>query len=107
LNKTIIFIYDVPSLSFKLSSCVPRPLKLSQNDSCKILKKDVEEMQSQYRKALINLFARYPDVKTFDPLLNLCDKDFCYIKKSETFLYSDEHHLSIQGAFTALKGFSF
>ena len=100
-GKKIIFIYDIPSLTFDLGRCVKRPLAdflVTNKMECVLSKNQAYSNQEDYREVVKSLLEKYPEVKIFDPFLSLCKGINCLVLHNEGLLYSDEHHLSISGS---------
>ena len=38
------------------------------------------------------------NIYIFDPFNKFCDNKYCYVKKDNTYLFSDDDHLSKEGA---------
>jgi hypothetical protein len=106
-NKNVIFIYDIPYLPFSLNSCLPSPLFNEISPGCKLSRAQFEEGNSDYIKASKTVLAKYPQVKTYDPIPTMCDQNWCYIYKDGMYLYSDDHHFSLKGVDILLPTFTF
>jgi peptidoglycan/LPS O-acetylase OafA/YrhL len=98
-GKSIVFVYDIPALPFYLNKCFLRPLldKVSQiSEACTVEQGNV--IHSRYRKIAGNVLVDFPKVRTFDPSGYLCSDGKCFVQRENKFMYSDEHHLSIEGS---------
>jgi peptidoglycan/LPS O-acetylase OafA/YrhL len=98
-GKNTVFVYDIPVLPFYLSECLLRPVLDSLSKSsrgCEITKEIAAH--NRYRKIVGTILLDFPMVKTFDPHDFLCSDGKCFVQIEKKFMYSDEHHLSIEGS---------
>lgn len=96
-QKKIIAFQDVPSLPFILESCLPRPF-FERTSKCNFDIGVPLKLQENSRKEVESEFKLYPNIKIIDPMSYLCPNGICSIRKDGVILYSDEHHLSVEGA---------
>lgn len=95
-DKTVVFLYDSPALSFDLETCLPRPFR-EPSITCSYKKSDEIEKQKNYRERFAQVLANR-SVRIGDPLPTLCPNDQCPIQVGDDFLYSDSHHFSVWGS---------
>jgi hypothetical protein len=100
-KNRLVFVLDVPELSFDPKSCVDsRPLKLTNdlNKTCAIPRKDFDKRIKEYRDMAMSVLKDYPSIKVFDAAAQLCDQQWCWAIKDGKMLYRDGDHLSLDGA---------
>ncbi|WP_413287810.1 acyltransferase family protein [Bdellovibrio sp. HCB337] len=97
MQKKAIFFHDIPSLPFPLDSCLPRPF-VNKLATCQFSEEAERIKQEGYRKAVEPALAKALNVKVFDPMSFLCEQGRCPITRDNTIMYSDDFHLSIDGA---------
>ena len=96
-KRNVIVFQDIPSLPFVLESCLPRP-HIGKRNQCHFKLSDSLESQKELRALIEAQVTKYPTVKIVDPVFDLCANGECAIEKNGIILYSDEHHLSAEGA---------
>ena len=92
-------------MPFPLSKCLPRPF-FANGSECEIDLEADQKIQAGYREAVSKTLTEYPEVKTFDPIPILCGKTSCPVVRDNMIVYSDDFHLSIQGAEFLFRNFS-
>ncbi|APR36198.1 acyltransferase family protein [Paraburkholderia sp. SOS3] len=97
-GKRVIFVLDTPELDFDPSTCVRRPVQISVRSPCAVPRSKVEQRLSGTQKKILVALARFPDVKVFNPLPLLCDKQNCYARQGGEFMYTDRDHLTSDGS---------
>ncbi len=100
-GKPVYFVHQVPELGFNPRSCLERPLRISPGRTrnvCGVERDVVVKRQKRYRDIVYSILHELPSVKVFDPLDHLCDAKYCYAMINEKMLYSDDDHLSLDGA---------
>ena len=95
--KDIIIVLQIPELGFDPRLCVSRFLRASKFD-CKIPKEDVLIRQENYRLLIKKAAINYSNVKIYDPIDFLCDKENCYPIKNNNIFYRDSDHIGALGA---------
>ena len=51
--------------------------------------------QRAYLVAALNKLAKGSrNLHVFDPFNRLCDSEYCYVKRNNTFLFADDNHVS-------------
>ena len=100
LGKRIIFIRSSPEIGEDFREfCFARISQIpSAQISCKINKGDALKLRLAEDKLVSQLRARYPSLEIYDPMLDLCDEQYCYLIKAGKPLYRDHHHLSEYGS---------
>lgn len=110
-NKKIIFFFDILSTPFYLDHCVNRQkqvFSLNQDTrTCTFEQGPSEAEQIEYRKSVQQILKAHPQVTSFDPMIFNCQNSVCDVVRDNQFMYSDEHHLSVGGAYLLLKQFTF
>ncbi len=97
-GRDVIFVHQVPELGFKPNYCLSRPYSLYPRHPCTIPREVVEARQAPYRAIVADILNDFPGVRVFDPLPYLCDDQACRARINGVFLYSDDDHLSNEGA---------
>lgn len=97
-GKAVDVYIDVPELAFNPSDCLMKRPFARHKVQCRIDRAVVEARQRPYRKLMADLRAANPDVRFFDPLMHLCNDEYCNILRDDTLYYRDSHHLSLRGS---------
>lgn len=99
-NKEIIFMIDNPEIDFDPRKCMPRPFRLTNQDSnlCTISRAQYDARNQVYRRLVFKILQDYPTVKVFDAPAYFCDNAKCWAKSNNKVLYADSDHLSLDGA---------
>jgi hypothetical protein len=101
-HKEVWLLLDVPELDFDINECVGRPFSFTRRSSrrqpCSVPRDRVVEQQRTFREAVGRLEANIPSFHVFDPLPYICDAVQCYAAREDQVFYTDEHHLSVEGA---------
>ncbi|GAB7525417.1 acyltransferase family protein [Paraburkholderia sp. 2C] len=97
-GKRVIFVLDTPELDFDPSTCVRRPMQISVRSPCAVPRAKVEQRLSGVQKQILAVLGRFPDVKVFNPLPLLCDRQNCYARQGGEFMYTDRDHLTPDGS---------
>ena len=71
---------------------------LSDQITCKIDKEDALKLRLSEDKLVRQLITQFPTIQIYDPMLDLCDGQYCYLIKDGRALYRDHHHLSEYGS---------
>lgn len=111
IDKEIIYLHDVPELGFHIKSCIPlRPFQSTPKSTrhrlradCRIPKKMFDKRYSIYHDLVDDIANVYPTVTTINMSIPLCDKDYCYGKIDDKYLYADDDHLSKVGSLYVFK----
>ncbi len=101
-HKTVILFADVPELPFFPRNCIRR----KDPEECKLKRQEVDTRQAELSGIISRLKKRNPELLVFDPITLICDNDSCSYKNTQTILYRDSHHLSLQGSDVYGKYFS-
>lgn len=91
-GKRVVFAFDNPTLDFNPANCV-RSVLISEKQ-CSTRRSKVESEQAQYRSLAKVVLAKYPMVKQWDLVDEMCDKEICPVMKGDRFLYLDKNHIS-------------
>jgi len=103
-QKRVVIWLDIPHLTFPLSGCVTRPPFLGSSVlQCEIPRQQVDASSAGYRAAFAAALVAFPQVEVVDPTPFLCDDRSCTVLRGGTYLYGDDHHLSIVGADAVLR----
>ena len=103
IGKNIIVLLTVPEGS-NPRSCLIRPVRLTDKNSCNISRKTANEFDGKYRDFMIPLL-RSENVPYFDPFEYLCDDKSCKTADGYKILYADDRHISaFGGEYLARKG---
>ena len=97
-RKRIVLFVDVPSLPFQPADCVDRPFIKRTLERCSVSRAAMLEQQATLRTVVQRLAQAHPALRTFDPLVSLCDGDTCAIKRGDMLVYRDGDHLSLRGS---------
>lgn len=92
----IVFFYDIPSLPFRLSGCYFRPL--FDRHHCEFHYDSIALEQERYRSVVSQILSEFPNIKVYDPVEYLCASRTCAVMNGGVFMYSDDMHLSVEGA---------
>lgn len=104
-NKKVIFIIDTPDFFFDPTECNSRKfnpihsIDVSHN-KCNPPRKTVENnyIRLWYNAILKKVVSDYDNIRLFNSFDSLCSDNECPIKKDGLMLYSDNNHLTIEGA---------
>lgn len=97
-GKIIYFIHDTPALTFNFEICLPRPFQVrTQKNRCLYDSEEERRKQSEYRAVVSSILETF-QVQTLDPLPYICAEKYCTLRSGDVYLFSDSHHLSIQGS---------
>ncbi len=105
LNKKVVVFYDIPVLPFRLSKCYPRPFlkKISNCEFNEILSLNSQERS---RKSISMILQNKKNILLLDPVPIICENATCSVIKNNIITYSDEFHLSSEGAILILNKIS-
>lgn len=92
LGKQIVFLLPPPT-GAEPRSCVIRPLRITQTNSCDLTIAKARENEGQFRTYLLPLLAQQK-IPYFDPFNYFCDTSLCYVSKHGKIFYADEGHMS-------------
>jgi peptidoglycan/LPS O-acetylase OafA/YrhL len=97
-DKHVVFMYQVPPLTFDPRRCVPRPIRLTRSTSaCDEPRADVDREVTPYRAVVDQALKRFPAVVSFDMTDALCDHQKCYASNYGDVLYYNQTHLNAIG----------
>lgn len=101
-KKRIIFVQSSPEISEDFKEfCFARLDNIpSDQISCKITKEQANKLRASEDKLVSEIRESYPGVEIYDPMIDLCDEQDCYLIKNGKPLYRDHHHLSEYGSST-------
>ena len=97
LEREVILMLGVPELDFHPTKCIRRPFQLEHID-CILPIEKYNKQRSKYISTLYAVLKNHPDVRVFDPMPFLCDKENCALEVNGELLYNDTNHLSLKGA---------
>lgn len=98
-GKQVIFMNDVPIISFDPRSCIKRAGVASSATRmpCAITRTEWEQQVVQHRE-ILGAFAReFPQMAWFDSSTALCDDSTCHAMIDGRLMYRDTNHLSYDG----------
>lgn len=96
-QKKVILVWDVPRIPAAFERCQGRPHRIPPPGTCDFPIED-HEREITYRKRMIDILARYPEVCTVDPAEVICPEGTCRVGSGNDLLYTDQSHLSLRGA---------
>lgn len=96
-SKEVTLVLNVPEMGVLPSRCLARPLR-EHPPACQVAKKDYQERSAAMGEIVMQLQQYFPRLRIIDPSTLLCDTDFCKAKLDGKFMYSDDDHLSEDGA---------
>lgn len=100
-GKRIIYVIDVPEISFNPKSCASlRPVRLSNTmrTPCSIPVAEYEARNREYRDLVTSVLKDYPSIIIFDAAAPLCDQQSCWAIRDGNVLYRDPSHLTVAGS---------
>lgn len=101
LNKTVIFVIDVPEMNVDPNKCIAkRPFSFSNQKilNCQQPLKGVLERQKEYRKLIMSMQAENPKLDVFDSNTVFCDTESCFGKINDEVLYFEQTHINVNGS---------
>ncbi len=102
-GKEIIFITDVPEISFDPKGCVLlRPLFFNLNNvrkDCEVSRIEFDKRNKDYHELVKEVLINFPKVKLWEPWRYFCDMNRCTAMVDGKLLYRDKHHLSLEGSY--------
>jgi peptidoglycan/LPS O-acetylase OafA/YrhL len=98
-GKQIIWMNDIPFLSFEPRSCIKRAgiASSTTRSPCAMPRSDFDKATPQHDIVLARLAAEFPAMQIFQTASHLCDARFCWASIGGKLLYRDLHHLSYDG----------
>ncbi|BDT61108.1 acyltransferase [Massilia varians] len=98
-GKRVIFMNDVPIISFDPRSCIKRAGVASSATRmpCAITRADWEQQMVSHRAVLGALAREFPQIAWFDSSTALCDDSACHAMIDGRLMYRDNNHLSYDG----------
>lgn len=98
-GKHVIYIDDVPKLSFEPRSCIPRAGVASSGTRavCAISRQEYEQHDGGHRVMVAQLMREFPTVELFETAPHLCDQRYCSAMRDGRLMYRDTNHLSYEG----------
>ena len=98
-GKQVIFMNDVPIISFDPRSCIKRAGVASSATRipCAITREEWEQQVVQHRVILAELAREFPQIAWFDASTALCDDKTCRAMIDGRLMYRDINHLSYDG----------
>lgn len=108
-GKHVVFMIDVPQLSFSPRDCVARPLQLWQTlkDHCYIKKSEYDINVKTYRSHVSIALDGIKNVTVFDLSAQLCNETSCLGRTEDQFLYRDQSHLTDFGSLFVSRFYDF
>lgn len=98
LGKKIIYVIDVPVLSFNPEACVERPVRLPGYENNKNCTEYPEVVRSSYDTFVKTLKNKFQDVFFYNPSKVFCNNGKCKAILDGYIQYNDTNHLSIWGS---------
>lgn len=92
----VFWFLRAPRPPLHFAACASRPLSPSRPESCVFPQSRPDE--DEYRRAVEEVLAAFPDVVTVDPSPAFCDGELCRAFAGEEFFYTDPRHLSLAGS---------
>ncbi len=98
-GKQVIFMNDVPIISFDPRSCIKRAGVASSATRvpCAITRAEWEQQVVQHREVLGGFAREFPQMAWFDSSTALCDDSNCHAMIDGRLMYRDTNHLSYDG----------
>lgn len=98
-GKQVIFMNDVPIISFDPRSCIKRAGVASSATRvpCAITRAEWEQQVVQHREILGGFAREFPQMAWFDSSMTLCDDSTCHAMIDGRLMYRDTNHLSYDG----------
>jgi peptidoglycan/LPS O-acetylase OafA/YrhL len=98
-NIKIAYLLQVPELGMTSQDCLGRPFKLiNSSKSCTVDINVYKERMSSYRKLILNLTKKIPNLKIIDTENAFCTDIYCSGFIDNQLLYADDNHLSVAGS---------
>ncbi len=95
----VIYLLQVPELGIRVADCLERPLRLyGAHQGCRVSQAVFEERMRSYRDGVYRVAQRQMSLLVADPSNIFCDGSNCVGTKQGRLLYSDDNHLSAEGA---------
>ena len=106
-NASLILVAPFPQHpGFTPIVCSSQWFKPSINKNCSRTSKNfLKKQRNHIVKEINKLGMEVNNIYIFDPFNKFCDDKYCYVKKDNTFLFSDKNHLSTAGAMMISKDF--
>ncbi len=102
LEKSVVFVEDVPEIGVKARSCLnDRPFRISNKSlrSCVVSRKVFDERNARYRAAVDAIIQKLDGkIRIFPAYRYFCDETSCSSIKNGTPYYVDDDHLSLAGS---------
>lgn len=97
---TPVLFEQAPSYSFKPSNCLIKSENIPwlTSDNCDLKVKDMELRQKYSNQVIKDIVKKYPEVILIPVVDILCEKEICKSQLGTVPIYSDNNHLSSQGA---------
>jgi peptidoglycan/LPS O-acetylase OafA/YrhL len=98
-GKRVIFMNDVPILSFDPRACIKRAGVASSatRTPCAMPRAEVDAQSPDHDPIVLGLMKEFPAVELFQTAPLLCDAKLCWAMKDGQLLYRDKDHLSYDG----------
>lgn len=91
-----VAVFLAPPVGADPKSCILRPLRLTQKNSCNLTLERARRFDGDYRAYLLPAMARLA-VATFDPFEFFCNDSECKIAENARIFSADGGHLSVFG----------
>lgn len=100
IGASLILVAPLPQHpGFTPELCSKQWFRPSPSSACQKTKKSFLERQRKHIVRKLTLASRERgNLHLFDPFEKFCDAEYCYVAKENVFLYSDDDHLSEEGA---------
>jgi peptidoglycan/LPS O-acetylase OafA/YrhL len=98
-GKHVIFMDDVPILSFDPRSCIKRAGVASSatTSPCAVPRADWDRATAEYESILAEFAKEFPRIEWFHSATALCDDKWCHAMMGGRLMYRDDNHLSHDG----------
>lgn len=103
-GKEILLFLDVPDTGKGFNNpagCTDRPFgKALRAEKCKVKRTtwDDNDYRRYFAEIAYEAASKNPLVHVYDPSVNLCDQNWCYLNLNGKNLYSDSNRLNAEGA---------
>lgn len=94
----VIFLDQIPPISFDPKKCLDRPFKITGNDfNCRVSRVEMTQTLKQYRDEKNFIARHFENLSSFNIDEILCGEQYCNAKNKNALLYFDKTHLNPKG----------
>src|SRR4030095_1879526 len=97
-RKAVSYLLQIPEMSVPVSTCIRRPVELTQRNSCEVDLELMNRRHAAYRGSVRAVAQAIPVYKVVDPFPILCEGGRCKAFREGHLLYADGTHLSVSGS---------